>query len=294
MMELIKLNKKNISALEKLNESRLLFNEVNEDFLSLYNNCNIAQQFLLRNKVRLLKHNCKIIGYLWYTVIDKSTCFINSMYIDNSNLSDVSIIDLYGIFINYLKARYVVKYYCECNSINFNILNKLGFCTFDGVIEMKCKINNITGSSDLNNVNFEILKKGTHEALRCKIQNEVFRNEARMPLEIEDMYFDELQNYYFDEGAIFIKLDDIYIGYGQVIIDNNCAIIVNVGILSAYRGKGYGKKLLYQLIEIIRINGYEDVSIKVATNNCIALNLYKSMGFSVYKESYDMMIKRSR
>lgn len=294
MIELVKLNKKNISVLENLNESRLLFNEANEDFLSLYNSCNIAQQFLLRNKVRLLIHNCKIIGYLWYTVLDKGICLVNSMYINSSNVSDMCIIDLYSFLINYLKDRYDVKYYCECNSINFNILDGLGFCKCDGVIDMKCKINNIAGFSELNNVNFEIFKKGTHEALRCKIQNEVFKNDSRMPLGIEDIYFDELQNYYLDKGAIFIKLDDKYIGYGQVIIDNNCAIIVNVGILSSYRGKGYGKKLLYQLIEIIRTSGYEDVSIKVAANNNIALNLYKSMGFTAYKESYNMVLKRSR
>lgn len=294
MVELVKLNKKYFSDLEKLNECRLQFNKVNEDFFLIYHSCSLAQQFLLRNKVRLLKYDSYIIGYLWYTLLDKNVCFINSMYIDNSNLKDVLLKDLYGIFINYLKVKYDVRYFYECNGTNFKILDELGFIKCDGVIDMKCKVSNIIDFPSFNNVDFETFKKGTHEALRCKIQNEVFKNDSRMPLEVEDIYFDELQNYYFDEGAIFIKLDNKYIGYGQVIIDNEHAIIVNVGILNAYRGMGYGKKLLYHLISIIRDKGYEEVAIKVAANNYIALKLYESMGFIAYKESYNMILKRSR
>lgn len=294
MMELVKLNKKYFPELEKLNEDRLQFNQVNEDFFSVYHSCSFAQQFLLRNKVRLLKSNTDIIGYLWYTVFDKNVCFINSMYIDNSKFNGVPLKDLYGKFINFLKPKYDVRYYYECNNTNFSILNELGFNKCEGVIDMKCNISDIIGCSDFSNVDFEVFKKGTHEALRCKIQNEVFKNDSRMPLEVEDIYFDELQNYYFDEGAIFIKQENKYIGYGQIIIDNNNAIIVNVGILNPYRGKGYGKELLYYLIGIIKSKGYEEVSIKVASNNFVALNLYKSMGFISYKETYNMILKRSR
>jgi hypothetical protein len=74
-------------------------------------------------------------------------------------------------------------------------------------------------------VNIELFKKGFHEQIRCNIQNEVFKNDSRIPLSIEDIYYDESQKYYYDEGSIFIKKANDYIGYGQIIMDMRIQVI---------------------------------------------------------------------
>ncbi|WP_406541200.1 hypothetical protein [Clostridium ljungdahlii] len=54
---------------------------------------------------------------------------------------------------------------------------------------------------------------------------------------LEDIYFDEAQDYYFEKGAIFLKQNDEYIGYGQIVMENDIPVIVNFGILKEFRGK---------------------------------------------------------
>ena len=91
------------------------------------------------------------------------------------------------------------------------------------------------------NITFSIVQKDKDEKARCILQNEIFNNDDRIPINIEDIYYDEAQEYYFDKGAIFIELDNKPIGYGQIIVEDKVAIIVNFGIIEKYRKEGYGK-----------------------------------------------------
>lgn len=93
-----------------------------------------------------------------------------------------------------------------------------------------------------------------------------------------------MQKYYIKDAAVFIKLNDKFIGYGQVIIEKGMPLIVNVGILQAYRGNGYGKMLLLHLLHIAECMSYKKVKIKVDYNNIIAMNLYKNLGFNIVNE----------
>ncbi len=130
------------------------------------------------------------------------------------------------------------------------------------------------------------MKKDKDEKARCLLQNEIFKNDDRIPINIEDIYYDEAQEYYFDKGAIFIKFDNIPIGYGQIIIEDKVASIVNFGIIEKYRKKGYGKVFLRYLLNIAVDNEFSRVSLKVDSNNVVALNLYIALGFNIKKEFY--------
>ncbi len=112
-----------------------------------------------------------------------------------------------------------------------------------------------------------------------------FKSHDRIPLTKEDIYFDESQNYYVKDASFFIKKDDEYIGYGQVILENNIPFIVNFGILSNFRKEGYGKVLLNHILNKLKIKGFKKVMIRVSSENEIALNLYKSLGFYHIKKS---------
>ena len=54
MCKCIKLNKNNITQLKLLNDSRIYFNKLNEDFFALYRSCNIFQKMFLKRDITLL------------------------------------------------------------------------------------------------------------------------------------------------------------------------------------------------------------------------------------------------
>ncbi|MCS4522610.1 GNAT family N-acetyltransferase [Clostridium botulinum] len=73
-------------------------------------------------------------------------------------------------------------------------------------------------------------------------------------------------------------------------LENNIPFIVNFGILSNFRKEGYGKVLLNHILNKLKIKGFKKVMIRVSSENEIALNLYKSLGFLSYKEKHVFII----
>jgi hypothetical protein len=253
MYKNVKLNKKYIEYFRKMNEENKKFNELNKDFFDSYDRCNFAQQLIIRNKVYLLKFEDNFLGYLWINSNDKKNYVINSFNVQTNEKE----LEPYQFLINSLMKKSTISYYCQNNGYNFDILEKLGFVKKEGKLQLK--LDNISQfeASVNSNTEFVNCKKGIDGALRCKIQNEIFSSTGRIPLNVEDIYFDENQSYYFEQGAVFIKKDDNYIGYGQIIFEHNKPVIVNFGILKKYRGHGYSRELLQHLIIIAKNNNYD-------------------------------------
>jgi ribosomal protein S18 acetylase RimI-like enzyme len=292
MYECVPLNKMNLNSFEKLNKIRYEFNILNKDFFEVYNKYNFAQQILLRRKVKLLKNNQDYIGYIWFEINDKNIYCINSMNISNTfnNIKDYS--SAYEYLINSLKLNCNVNYLCEKNNFNFKVLTYLGFTVKEGTLILYCNLKKDIPLIVKDNLEFQVLQKGKDEEKRCEIQNEIFKNDNRIPLILDDIYFDEIQNYYFDKGAVFLKKDEQYIGYGQIILEDDVPTIVNFGILREYRGNGYSKVFLCYLLKLIKLNEFNVVKIKVKNTNEIALNLYKSLGFKITNELFNWQLKR--
>ena len=55
--------------------------------------------------------------------------------------------------------------------------------------------------------------------------------------------------------------------------------ITNVAILSDYRGRGYGKRLIAELLKAGRELGAKDFTLEVRVSNTPAIRLYESLGF---------------
>ena len=62
-------------------------------------------------------------------------------------------------------------------------------------------------------------------------------------------------------------------------LETGDAYINNVEILNDYRGLGLSKKLLHKAYEVVKENGFKSVSLEVAIDNTIAVNLYQKEGF---------------
>jgi ribosomal protein S18 acetylase RimI-like enzyme len=280
MYSYVSLTKKNIQPLIRLNKKRQQFNILNEDFWEYYSRLNLAKQFFAARSLKLLKYNNEIVGYLWLTRQNKSTMYIKSMFVD----SEENLVENYGFLINGLKLGSSLIYNCEKNNVNYNILSKLGFIKKEGTYEMYAPVTTPPLAYENSDIAFEQFLKGKHEEIRCRIQNEAFRNDSRIPLTKEDILCDQLQSYYFEKGSVLIKKGDTYIGYGQIIFNGSIPTIVNVGLLEAYRGKGYGRALMLCLLRLLEENGIKEVNLRVATHNHKALKLYKSLGFAIKSE----------
>lgn len=281
MFKCISLNNKNLHNFLRLNNLRAEFNILNEDFNEDYSKASLAKRFFLRSDVTLLKFQDKVIGFLWAKKSSKSHNTINSMYIDE--IYNDKLAGKYKFIIDYVISHKALLYNCEKNDYNYIVLENIGFKRRNGTYEMHSKLTSYN-DIDIDDITFETFHRGKQEDIRCKIQNSVFKNDSRIPLTIDDIYFDEVQNYYFEEGAILVKRNDEYIGYGQIINTGSVPTIVNVGILEEYRGRGYGKKLILHLLKVLKSKGFEDVNLRVASDNYIALNLYNKLDFKLTKE----------
>lgn len=78
-------------------------------------------------------------------------------------------------------------------------------------------------------------------------------------------------------------------GYGNI---DSCTPELGLSVISEYRKKGIGKKLLLEFLEYLKNENYSKVSLSVQKDN-YALNLYQHVGFKIIKENKDdyIMVK---
>ncbi|WP_291633014.1 GNAT family N-acetyltransferase [Clostridium sp.] len=294
MFKTISLTLKNINNFREINQFNTKFSLSNKDFFEEYDNSNIIQKIFLRKNVHLLlkKDNC--IGYIWFEKQSKYNICINSI----NAIEDDNLVCYYRTLVNSLTGKRsltsnsLITYECEDNEVNIIVLNKLGFKRAKGFIELEKECTKYHNNIAPENITFSLVKKNKDEKARCLLQNEIFENDDRVPINIEDIYYDEAQAYYIDKGAIFIRLDNKPIGYGQIIVEDKVATIVNFGIIQKHRKKGYGKVLLRYLLNIAIDNDFSKVSLRVDSNNVAAFKLYLCLGFNIKKEFYTWQIDK--
>ncbi|PJI10143.1 MULTISPECIES: GNAT family N-acetyltransferase [Clostridium] len=271
-----KLNDKNLNFFIELNKRRKIFNTLNKDFFDAYNSTSLIKKFFIKKNVRIFRFNKEYAGYAWIEKKNKDIVEINAMYIEKKYGLKAGI---YKTILKYFSKGYKFLYKCEKNDYNYPVLKRLGFNVIKGSMRLKIQLENLKPVKKLDDVTIEKFVKLQDENIRCYIQNEIFDSEGRIPLSVEDIYYDETQDYYVDDGAFFIKKCDSIIGYGQYILENNIVTIVNFGIIKKYRGKGYGKYFLTYILNDLKEKGYKDVYIKVDMDNIPAINLYTGIGF---------------
>ncbi|NEZ46190.1 GNAT family N-acetyltransferase [Clostridium niameyense] len=289
MYKCIGLTKNKVNCFKELNDYRYDFNNLNEDFFKIYDDASLIEKIILRKKVKLIFLKDKCIGYIWNTKRGKEN-YINALSVDSEHKCDISI---YEKLINSIKYDTAINYCCENNGENYNILKTIGFIKKEGTIQLKLDLKDKT--FPFNTIPYICIEKlclNRDEKIRCFIQNEIFKSNTRIPLTVEDIYYDEKQDYYYENGSIFMKIGENYIGYGQVIMENQIPFIVNFGIMPGYRGKGYSKILLFHILNVLKEKNFDFVMIRVNSFNNVALNLYESVGFTLFKEIYDFQIKK--
>lgn len=277
-----KLRLSTINEMLRLNSKRISLNVLNEDFHKYYRKSSLINKYLLRKQVYLLKYDSSYIGYMWYSKIGakNNQFFINSLYVENYFATDAHFtLPVYNF------KNSIFYYDCKLTYQSSYLLSSLGFIKKNGTYELSKPITELEHISKVG-LKFIKFKKGKHERLRCDLQNEIFSNSQREPLTVQDIYLDEMQEYYVNDWCILLQYDNEFIGYGQIIMSNLRPLIVNFGIKDGYRERGFGDILLCYLLNLLYSSGYKEARIKVNTTNEPAFNLYKKKGFNIIDEYY--------
>ncbi len=266
----------NINKFKKLSRGNVCFEFTKEDFFKGYDTLNPIGKLLYNKNVKLLKYNRNYIGYIWFTRICKNFYRINSMTI---NCSENDIV-LYRKFFQSFKKGSLF----EADG-NFNkLLTDIGFTEVNKLFEMKTILEEKYSFKLPSEISFKTFEIGEDEQIRCSLQNKIFKTSSRAEIDIEDITFEEEQKYYLNEGSIFIKYGEKFIGYGQLIKENDKVSIVNFGILDEFRNRGYSKILLKYLLNLAIDNNLKEIYLKCNSDNIRALKLYKEHNFKIEKE----------
>lgn len=294
MVSVEKLSIHNMDKFKELNKRRFLKETYDKDFFQFYNGEKFISKMILKKFVKLFTVRDVVIGYIWYDVPLDFPVKIWSLYFDADYLEymDTNTLNIFN--------RTSLSYEATDNLKDNLVLTKLGFSKVTPSILMQLDLNNYNRQKEcqylLNNlsdkailkpfiknnkanVTFEKMQISIDEGMRCKIQNEIFSDKCRLPLEIEDVENDIKQDYYIEDLSIFIKLNDIPIGYGQVIYTRNMYTVVNFGIVEKFRNLGFGKLLLDNLITKCKDKQFNNLYIRVEENNINAVKLYSWSGF---------------
>lgn len=152
------------------------------------------------------------------------------------------------------------------------------------LFDMKISLNNSRKVSWADGIEFINFKKGSDEKKRVVIQNNIFKDTlGHKDCSIEDILYEEEQEYFVEDGCIFLNVDKETVGYSQIIVENYPEFrpyIVNFGIVKEFRGLGLSKLLLQHTLNFMKLKGFKEAFITVDASNKKAYNLYKKSGFA--------------
>lgn len=114
---------------------------------------------------------------------------------------------------------------------------------------------------------------------------------------IQDIYVLENENNII--GEVTIVYDDVHDGFT---IKGQRVYMEALRIEQDYQGKGYGQHLINKVIENIKNQGYQEITIGVEDDNLNAKHIYYKLGFTNYvcrqfgdkyaPEGYDVWLKK--
>lgn len=275
MIKFKNLSIKNYFSLKKMCEKSKEFNRLNDSIKDNYEGSTLLALLLSNQNVSLMKYHNEFIGYVWYENIYEDIYMIRDLYMSDRGFDKVDSISIKN-------KHFLYESYTSSNCNKF--LTKFNFFEKDVSDLLILPLDKINISDDEEGSDYEVFQRDNHEKIRCELQNNIFGSDSRIPLTLDDVYFDEEQAYYIENACIFLKENDIYIGMGQIINLNNKLTIVNFGIRKEYRKKGYGKKLINRLLllgkDIGKAFGKKEIYIRVSRENTIAYGLYIDSDFT--------------
>lgn len=137
-----------------------------------------------------------------------------------------------------------------------------------------------------------------------KLNKDLFDHETVFNTEYDlDWTYSEIGLDYFkkvivdkDKIALVSEINGDVVGYiacsvyhKSFRITNPIAELDNMFVEDSHRGKGIGKKLVAQLMKLLKGMGAKRIKVEAAANNLRAIKFYRSCGF----EDFDLILEQS-
>ena len=199
MITIEKLSLFNIEGFRKLYNKDYRSYICDKDFFEIYDKESFIVRYILRKQVKLFKVDNKFIGYIWY---DQSKSENASKHIYSIYIMD-KYIDLFdNKFLDFIKCNTLKLDIIENEKIK-KLMDKLGF----GILT-KTSLMKLESYPELieieEYIEFKHFVENCDEKLRCRIQNSIFYEKNRIPLNINDIYEEEEQEYYINDFQLLI------------------------------------------------------------------------------------------
>lgn len=225
---------------------------------------------------------------VFYVSFKKSlfTISVNTMIFDSNSTVDRE--ELFRFIRRELfnKATFLTphskfEYYTADQTINHEVLEAIGF-----TIAKNHRIMNILLDRRIKPVteqftDLAVFTIDDKDEIRDRVivQNSVFQNKNRVPLDFQDVQKEMRNLSYIPELALLLTADKRPCGYGQIIKNQSAYYLVNFGIIPEYQGLGYSHFLLEALLDKAKAHGVQIILLEVYEDNSRAVQLYEKHGF---------------
>lgn len=125
---------------------------------------------------------------------------------------------------------------------------------------------------------FKIANKPDDIKICHKLREIIFIKEQNVPLSVEKDAKDSLAVHF-----LLLNDENMPIGVGRLVADNDMAIIGRIGIKEELRGKGLGLFLMQNIIDYCKNQGFEKIILSAQEH---ALDFYKKLGFEIISNRY--------
>lgn len=262
------------------------FNAYNEDFYGTYISASMLVKMQLRSSARIIRFNDEPIFFIWFDVRSYSNTIRSIIPFDRAYKFKDG--DFFHMVIPTLISSIVPRaesgkyaYQALENEKNTMFLRLLGFSLDESVLVMRMDTQDIPeqGSSvEVRGFKLDDIQD------RVQIQNNIFNDRYRIPLNKSDIMLEISKRIYIPEASMFLMKDNHKIGYGQIIKGVEGNYLVNFGIVEDQRGKGYSRDFLIHVLNRGKELGFDQIFLEVNAYNIKAVNLYTSIGFKVFKK----------
>ena len=257
-----------------------LFNELNENLYDMYSRSSLFNKIQYRAGSRVITYQSKPVMIIW-SETRSFNVKIRSIIplIDIEQLKNIPLDSVMEVFRDSLPQHLDIhqfEYVVIRNKMNDQILKLLDFEMRRGIKRMHLDMADIIAPE-----NAVTLKKFKIEDIKARvdIQNRIFDNKYRLPINSADILIEISKKSYIPELSFFYLYGNQYIGYGQINRSENLFFLVNFGIIPEFRDKKLSKDFLLNLLEKGRSYGIKELYLDVNEQNIKAVGLYNSVGF---------------
>lgn len=219
----------------------------------------------------------------------KKTIFTNSVntIIFDSN-SPVDRLDLYRFIRrecfnkpNFISPQGKFEYYTADQALNHEVLEGIGFTIAKNHRIMNIMVDQRITPKTSHFGDLGIVIVEDHDKIRDRVmvQNSIFQNKNRVPLDVQDVQKEMKNQTYIPELALLLTADQRPVGYGQIIRNQAAYYLVNFGVIPEYQGLGYSHFLLEALLAKAQAEGVQIILLEVFEENTRAVKLYEKHGF---------------